>query len=231
VNPASATARARFEPLSPAEAYDIAAPFYDEWKWQHFWEHCELPLIASEALAFAAQRRGGATLLDIGCGTGRYLEQLGPRFGHSIGIDVSERMLAIAAQRAPGRQLVRAAATNLPLPSASADLVLSTRMLSHVSDPKSAIAEMTRVLRPGGVLILSDVAAEHDYENTRLPLRKGYVFVETYKHSFAHLAELASLFGLGLVRSVPIMAENYPQIGRFRLRAKGKLGWIAVWQC
>jgi ubiquinone/menaquinone biosynthesis C-methylase UbiE len=215
--------------LSPADAYNVAAPYYDEWKWQRFWQHCELPLIASEVSAFVGTGRHRNTLVDVGCGTGRYLRQLADQFNHSIGVDVSERMLAIASQYASGRRLLRAEATSLPLPSSSADLVLSTRVLSHVRRPEQAIAEMARVLRPGGLLILSDVAAEHDYNQTRLPISDGHVFVETYKHSFSHLAELVGRFGLTLARSVSLVAEDNPEIRKFRLRAQGKLGWVAFW--
>lgn len=232
MNRPAALSRGQLDALDPADAYDIAAPFYDEWKWQRFWRHSELPLIAAEVAAFVARRPGGARLIDIGCGTGKYLERLAPYFEEAIGVDVSEQMLAVAARRVAGRKLVRGEAAKLPIDSVSADLVLSTRMLSHVAEPRQTIGEMVRVLRRGGLLILSDIATEHDYEHTRLPLGKGHVYVQTHKHPFEQLAEMAEGFGLSLVRSIPILADEHYKDGRSKLglRAKGKVGWIAVWR-
>jgi ubiquinone/menaquinone biosynthesis C-methylase UbiE len=112
-----------------------------------------------EIVAAAAPR----DLLDIGTGTGRMLEILGPRVGQAIGIDQSREMLAVARVN-----LERAGAANgtvrlgdmyqLPLPDASFDAVVIHQVLHYADRPASAIAEAARVLRPGGVLAVVDFA-------------------------------------------------------------------------
>jgi ubiquinone/menaquinone biosynthesis C-methylase UbiE/DNA-binding transcriptional ArsR family regulator len=108
----------------------------------------------------AAQPRD---LLDIGTGTGRMLEILGPRVGQALGIDQSREMLAIARVN-----LERAGAANgtvrlgdmyqLPLPDASFDAVVIHQVLHYADRPAAAIAEAARMLRPNGVLAVVDFA-------------------------------------------------------------------------
>jgi malonyl-CoA O-methyltransferase len=91
-------------------------------------------------------------VIDVGCGTGRWAAPLS-----AIGVDVSPAMLAIAADK-PGLhgRLVAADATALPIRTASADLVLCTLTLGHVRDSLAALNELSRILDPGGSLILTD---------------------------------------------------------------------------
>ena len=102
-------------------------------------------------------------LLDIGTGTGRMIEVLGPRVGQALGIDQSREMLAVARVN-----LERAGAANgmvrlgdmyqLPLPDASFDAVVIHQVLHYADRPGAAIAEAARMLRPGGLLIIVDFA-------------------------------------------------------------------------
>jgi ubiquinone/menaquinone biosynthesis C-methylase UbiE len=102
-------------------------------------------------------------LLDIGTGTGRMLEILGPLVGQALGIDQSREMLAIARVN-----LEHAGAANgtvrlgdmyqLPLPDASFDVVVIHQVLHYADRPAAAIGEAVRVLRPNGVLIVVDFA-------------------------------------------------------------------------
>jgi ubiquinone/menaquinone biosynthesis C-methylase UbiE len=102
-------------------------------------------------------------LLDIGTGTGRMLEILGPLAGQALGIDMSREMLAVARVN-----LERAGAANravrlgdmyqLPLPDASFDAVVIHQVLHYADRPAAAIAEAARVLRPNGLLAVVDFA-------------------------------------------------------------------------
>jgi len=102
-------------------------------------------------------------LLDIGTGTGRMLEILGPRVVHALGIDQSREMLAVARVN-----LERAGLTNsmvrladmyqLPLADASFDAIVIHQVLHYADRPAAAIAEAARALRPNGVLIVVDFA-------------------------------------------------------------------------
>jgi ubiquinone/menaquinone biosynthesis C-methylase UbiE len=110
---------------------------------------------------FAAARPGN--LLDIGTGTGRIIEILGPLVAHALGIDQSREMLAVARvnlERAGlGNSIVRLGDMyQLPLADASFDAVVIHQVLHYADRPAAAIAEAARVLRPGGMLVVVDFA-------------------------------------------------------------------------
>ena len=115
------------------------------------------------ALSEVVAATGPRDLLDIGTGTGRMLEILGPRVSHALGIDQSREMLAVARVN-----LERAGLHNsivrlgdmyqLPLGDASFDAVVIHQVLHYADRPGAAIAEAARVLRPNGILIVVDFA-------------------------------------------------------------------------
>jgi len=105
-------------------------------------------------------------ILDLGCGTGASLSSLGQRYAGAsvVGLDLALPMLQQAAGRdalwrrllgRPSAGLVCAEATALPLASGSVDLVWSNLMLQWMTDPEPALAEVWRVLRPGGLIMFS----------------------------------------------------------------------------
>jgi ubiquinone/menaquinone biosynthesis C-methylase UbiE len=103
--------------------------------------------------------------LDIGTGTGRLLELLAPRINAGLGIDASRAMLALARARLArpglGHCTVRLADMyRLPLADGGFDLAVLQMVLHYADDPAGVIAEAVRVLRPGGRLVLVDLA-EH----------------------------------------------------------------------
>jgi ubiquinone/menaquinone biosynthesis C-methylase UbiE len=112
-----------------------------------------------------AKDRPAGRLVDIGCGPGWLTLQIARRFTgvEAIGIDASDAMVEKAIGNAErtgllGRvRFLDGDAADLPLPDASADLVLSTFSLHHWSDPALAFSEIHRVLRPGGLLLLYDL--------------------------------------------------------------------------
>jgi ubiquinone/menaquinone biosynthesis C-methylase UbiE len=94
--------------------------------------------------------------LDAGCGDGRYLAALETELPERIaGVDISERILETARARVPRADLRQANLESLPFADAEFDLVLSSQVIEHVLDAAAAARELARVLRPGGVLILS----------------------------------------------------------------------------
>lgn len=103
-----------------------------------------------------------ARVLDVACGTGivaRHVAgRLGPE-GEVTGVDVNPAMLGVARERAAGSEVEirfeEAAAEQLPFPDASVDVVLCQQALQFFADRPAALAEMSRVLRPGGRLGLS----------------------------------------------------------------------------
>src|SRR5438874_10538822 len=122
-------------------------------------DECEVEAALLEIMA--AETPGD--LLDIGTGTGRMLEVLGPRVAHALGVDQSREMLAVARvnlERAGlGNSIVRLGDMyQLPLADASFDAVIIHQVLHYADRPAAAIAEAARVLRPNGILVVVDFA-------------------------------------------------------------------------
>ncbi|MFY0614660.1 MAG: metalloregulator ArsR/SmtB family transcription factor [Hyphomicrobiaceae bacterium] len=106
----------------------------------------------------------GELLVDMGTGTGRVLELLAGRFRRAIGIDTNQQMLAYARARTQGAdyahvQVRQGDICNLTLQDQSAEAVIMHQVLHYLPDPGRAIAEATRILRPGGRLLIVDFAA------------------------------------------------------------------------
>jgi SAM-dependent methyltransferase len=95
--------------------------------------------------------------LDAACGTGRHAAHLLAR-GHRVtAVDASAEMLARARTRAPGAMHAVGALAALPLTTASVDLAVCALALMHVPELRPAVAELARVVRPGGRIVLSDL--------------------------------------------------------------------------
>jgi len=88
--------------------------------------------------------------LDVGTGTGLLLRHLPPA---SVGLDINPRNMGKAGRYAPQSQLMLGDAEALPLQSNAFSTVLCTEVLEHLPNPEQAVAEIERVLTPGGVLI------------------------------------------------------------------------------
>lgn len=94
-----------------------------------------------------------ARVLVDGCGVGMYVEALRAFTPEVHGLDIEEAYLREAQARGL-RLLVVAAAEALPYPDNTFDVVLSHEVIEHVADDRRAVAEMVRVLRPGGRILL-----------------------------------------------------------------------------
>jgi ArsR family transcriptional regulator len=123
------------------------------------------------ALLALLPEEGVRDLLDIGTGTARMLELLGPRVQHAVGVDLSREMLAVARANLERAALLNASVRQadmyqLPFPGFSFDAVLIHQVLHYAERPGAVIAEAARVLRPGGHLLVIDFAP-HDLEQLR----------------------------------------------------------------
>ncbi|UGU17077.1 methyltransferase domain-containing protein [Sinomicrobium kalidii] len=109
--------------------------------------------------------RPGDRILDFGCGTGndvRRLAELTGNKGLVTGIDISKKLIEIARSRHSETDLpitfTVASADELPFEDASFDICRAERLLMHVADPAKVIDEMLRVTRPGGRIVIFDIA-------------------------------------------------------------------------
>lgn len=100
-----------------------------------------------------------ATALDVGCGEGRFCRMLAERGIRPTGIDPTEPLLAEARRRDPAGDYRLGRAERLDFADASFDLVVSYLSLIDIPDPAAAIAEMARVLRLGGTLLIANLTS------------------------------------------------------------------------
>jgi SAM-dependent methyltransferase len=136
-----------------AQLFDAMAPTYDELEpwYEHLYDVLHTILRDTIGRAPTATARA----LDAGCGTGFQSALLTELGWQTYGVDVSAGLLAVAQRRQPGVALALGTVEALPYPDARFDaIVCCGSTLSFVDDPARAVAELGRVLRPGGRLLL-----------------------------------------------------------------------------
>jgi ubiquinone/menaquinone biosynthesis C-methylase UbiE len=132
--------------------YARAAERYDQ-KWAFYVE-----ATTRETLRRMPMTRK-SRVLDVGCGTGELLRRLRAKYPDAVlaGLDPVAEMLAVARDKLSGREDLRIGyADSLPWQAGSFDVVASCNMFHYISHPIEALHEMARVLRPGGVIVLTD---------------------------------------------------------------------------
>lgn len=130
-----------------------------------------------------------ASVLDVGCGTGRLLRQAHTYWPEAqlIGVDPANGMIEMAKRLTPNATFLTGMAEALPLQDASVDLALSTISFHHWQDQAAGIQEIARVLRPEGYFLLVDFS---------FPDWLGQVFRLKRVHSRARLQALFNQAGL-----------------------------------
>jgi len=126
-------------------SYDRAAETYERIHAPRFVEP------ARDLTALAAVRPG-TRVLDVGTGTGAGAQTVQERGATAIGVDPSVGMLAMAVERHPGIGFVAAEAIDLPFPAAAFDSVLGNFVLAHFAKVETALFDIMRVTKPGGVI-------------------------------------------------------------------------------
>ena len=94
----------------------------------------------------------GQRVLDVGCGVGMYTAAFSRETPHVFGIEVEHERAAEAMEQTTG--ISQAVGEHLPFPNATFDVVFSHEVLEHVDDDHACAAEMVRVTRPGGRLVV-----------------------------------------------------------------------------
>jgi len=183
---------------------------------RHFWFR-GFAAFVRPMLALAVAGVDHPRILDAGCGTGRMLGLLG-MLGRCHGFDMNATGLSFAVNQGY-RSLARATVTRVPFADGTFDLVTSFDVLYalEASDERRAIAEMVRVLKPGGRLLVN-VAA--------MPILRGYHSVlahEVRRYTSEMLRERLEGAGLGIVRLTYTNASLFPLllVNRVWQRASG----------
>jgi SAM-dependent methyltransferase len=148
----------------------------------------------------------GFVVADLGCGTGETLAWLAPVVRAVVGVDRERAMLDVAAERVadlPNVDLREGGLEALPLADAEVDAALCVLVLHHVETLDRAFAEMRRVVRPGGKVILADMVA-HDRQDYRQSM--GHVHLGFSEDTIRELAEEAG-FHLHSWRTIPTPAD------------------------
>lgn len=96
----------------------------------------------------------GGNLLDIGCGTGLFVEKYIQRGGQGTGLDISGKMLAKARRRCPDCEFIVGTGEKLPFEDCSFNAVSSVLVFSYVRNPAAMLSEVYRILEPGGSVAL-----------------------------------------------------------------------------
>ncbi len=163
-----------------------------------------------------------ATIVDVGCSTGYLLENL--RAAHPdadlIGVDLVASGLRKAAENVPSARLLQADACELPLDDGIADAVVSANLLEHVPDDRRALAEMSRILRPGAraVVVVPAGPGTYDYYDRFLGHERRYARGE--------IAGKARAAGLSVVEDAFLGAPLYPAFWAVKQRNRRMRGHL-----
>ena len=135
-----------------AQGYDRWAASYDDHD-PSTW--LDAPFLLQHLYAFP-----GCRILDLGCGTGRYVRLLPDSPSRIVGVDLSRNMLVRARARIADRtdiRLVQASVTSLPFVAGSFDRVISGLVIDHVASAKDLFKEIAVVLAPQGHAVIAAV--------------------------------------------------------------------------
>lgn len=153
----------------------------------------------------------GEVVLDLGSGAGLDVllsaRRVGPT-GHAYGLDMTEEMLALARANAEeaGAQNVTFLAGEIeaiPLPDASIDVVVSNCVVNLSTDKDAVFRELSRVVRPGGRLAISDVVAEDHLAPEQRAERGSFVGCIAGALSFAEYRTALTAAGFDGIEVVP----------------------------
>jgi ubiquinone/menaquinone biosynthesis C-methylase UbiE len=167
------------------------------------------PLISAEQPAVweLLERADPGRALDAACGTGRHTQRLA-RLGHEVvGVDASPSMLEAARRKVPAARFLQGDLGELPLDDDSFDLAVCALALEHLEDLLPPIAELARVLRSGGSLIISEshpalraIGGAPYFEDDA----GASGVVRSYNHGHADYLGAFARTGLELVRCIEV---------------------------
>jgi SAM-dependent methyltransferase len=153
-------------------------------------------------------------LVDCGAGTARFTQEAAA-YCNVLAVDDHQESLVIARRRLRADQVKEGSCTDLPLPDQSADVVTALDVIEHVPDDKLAVQEMTRILKPGGILVVTvpafqslwsdwDVALHHQRRyrhSTLLPLFEK-AGLELIHWNYVNVLAFPAVFAIRKLRGI-----------------------------
>jgi ubiquinone/menaquinone biosynthesis C-methylase UbiE len=139
--------------------------------------------------ALALPYASGKTVLDIACGAGYGSALLAKTAAAVTGVDIDTATVQAAAERyqAPNLQFRQGSITSIPLPEDSFDVVVSFETLEHLAEHDQMLCEIRRVLRPGGLLVIS--SPDKEYYTDVPQYHNPFHVKELYKEEFRRLLQ------------------------------------------
>src|SRR5262245_47865730 len=107
------------------------------------------------ALEWLGEPRG-RLVVDVGCAKGRFVRALSDRGARMVGVDRTWNLVRAASGSVPQASFVRSSITHLPILASRCDALLCVEVIEHVPEVERALAELARVLKPGGRAIVID---------------------------------------------------------------------------
>lgn len=201
------------------EHFNKQAPEYDENTSVFFSKY---PKISCHDVQERLATRQYSNLLDVGCGTGYLIDHLAAQYpAEYVGLDLSEKMLEVATgKNIPGATFVQGYSDALPYDDESFDIVTCVQSFHHYPKQDAAMQEALRVLKPGGLYILSDTGvgglAGWTYNHILFKLARSGDFRSANRRSITRQMESN---GYTIVESVTVRSFIYTIIGRKPLPA------------
>lgn len=165
--------------LLSAPGYDLAAPVYDQQeKYLNSFERGKIVSLLGELQ--------GKSVLDVGAGTGRLALVLAERGAHVTALDTSRKMLEVLKRKSSHIATVQGNAESLPFPAASFDIVTAAFLIVHIKNPRIFFDEVYRVLKPGGIFLVTNINQKDPPEITA---PTGTIKIVSYYHRRAAVRE------------------------------------------
>ena len=207
--------------------------------WSRTYDSGPNPLLALEmrVLGGLLPRMDGRRVVDVACGTGRWMSYARSRGAKVVGVDLCHEMLVQAVSK-PGLagSVALGSAERLPVADGVADIVLCSFALGYM--PLAVMGEMARIAAPGSMVVVSDLHPEAVAAGWTRSFRAGDVVYEM-EHAAYSIAEILEAgAGLDLVQQPASVCFGEPERELFFNAGKGHLFaavagipavWIGIW--
>ncbi|HZQ97002.1 MAG TPA: methyltransferase domain-containing protein [Candidatus Sulfotelmatobacter sp.] len=192
--------------VSPGHAVSVAEGYA---RWAPTYDRSANPLLAREERhlwpLFAGV--GKKRLLDVACGTGRWLEKLTSQVQSAAGVDLSRAMLQVAKTKSGvAGKLVEASGEHLPFRTQCFDLLICSFALGHIHALGALVDELSRVARSGANLFVTDLHPEAHAQGWRVGFRDAWetLHIEVFPRSSDEYIQAFSRARFECVRHLPL---------------------------